>query len=98
MKSVAAILAIVGIAASLIVMQSREIALAQQKNSKGVPDVKGPSAQSNTLSPRTHCNGTCMCSGNDCTNDWGAANCKATPTCSGDKGAANFICSCEKKQ
>jgi hypothetical protein len=97
MKSVAAILAIVGIAASLIVMQSQEIALAQQKNSKGVPDVKGPSVQSNTVSPRTHCNGTCMCSGKDCTSDWFKASCGGPQTCSGTANSDDNICTCVKK-
>jgi hypothetical protein len=104
MKSVAQFLAIVGLAASVIVMQSHEPAFAQQQNSKEPPDAKTPSApQSHSISPgaavRTHCNGTCMCTAKDCTADWFKANCGGKQTCSGTGGAgeADMICTCVRK-
>lgn len=45
---------------------------------------------------RTHCNGTCMCTGADCTEDWRKV-CKDGPTCSSDPGGANLVCTCVKK-
>ena len=45
---------------------------------------------------RTHCNGTCMCTGADCTQKWQDDTCSDTPTCSSD-GAGTKICSCKKR-
>jgi hypothetical protein len=45
---------------------------------------------------RTHCNGTCMCTGSDCTEDWRKV-CQDGPTCSSDPGGANLVCTCVKK-
>jgi hypothetical protein len=47
---------------------------------------------------RTHCNGTCMCTGLDCTQTWKDTNCKDVATCSGDDNNADRVCSCVKKE
>jgi hypothetical protein len=46
---------------------------------------------------RTHCNGSCMCTGSDCTETWKSANCKDAPVCSSDPGNVNLVCTCVKK-
>jgi hypothetical protein len=48
---------------------------------------------------RTHCNGTCVCTGSDCTDKWKINNCKdGTATCSNDpETPGSLICSCVKK-
>jgi hypothetical protein len=46
---------------------------------------------------RTHCIGTCMCTGIDCTQKWKDTYYKDVATCSGDDGNADRVCSCVKK-
>jgi len=48
---------------------------------------------------RTYCNGTCGCTGIDCTKKWKDDNCKAdSTTCSGTGGVeSTTVCSCIKK-
>ncbi len=45
---------------------------------------------------RTHCNGTCMCTGDDCTQKWQDDTCSDTPVCS-MSGSGTKTCSCSKK-
>jgi hypothetical protein len=50
---------------------------------------------------RTHCNGTCMCTGKDCNADWKKANCEGSATCSGsyteEETTQETICTCVNK-
>ena len=58
---------------------------------------KQPERGGGVIAPRTHCNGTCMCSGSDCTQKWIAKNCKGgEATCSGAPGEYP-VCSCIRK-
>jgi len=60
----------------------------------GLPGAVAPGGSGVVL--RTHCNGTCMCTGADCNEDWRKV-CKDGPTCSSDPGGANLVCTCVKK-
>lgn len=68
--------------------------VAPQQAAPGTPGTQG--ARTPGVQLRTHCNGTCMCAGDDCTERWIADNCKnGEATCSNDpKG---MICSCVRK-
>ena len=51
---------------------------------RGMPGLTKQPEQGGVIAPRTHCNGSCMCTGTDCDADWVGANCKdGTVTCSG---------------
>ena len=45
----------------------------------------------------THCNGTCACTGDDCTKKWMNDTCSGPATCSGTGEGQNTVCSCTKK-
>lgn len=65
------------------------------RRTPGLPQRATPRSPGVVL--RTHCNGTCMCSGTDCSDKWIADNCKTgSQTCSGSSGEEK-ICSCVKK-
>lgn len=65
---------------------------------KGVPQAT-PTTPAVPL--RTHCNGTCMCTGKDCNADWKKANCEGSATCSGsyteEETTQETICTCVNK-
>lgn len=46
---------------------------------------------------RTHCNGTCACTGDDCTKKWMDDTCSGPATCSGTGTGEQVVCSCTKK-
>ena len=98
MKVAAQIFAVLGFAASVLLMHSYEPTFAQKLRQQPVPVVpqmKGPTGPQHAA--RTHCNGSCMCSGKDCTDTWKTNNCKDTATCSSSGTAADEICTCQKK-
>jgi hypothetical protein len=61
----------------------------------GTPQQMAPGGPGIVL--RTHCNGTCMCTGSDCNDTWTKTYCKDEPVCSSDPGDGNLVCSCVKK-
>jgi hypothetical protein len=61
----------------------------------GTPQQMAPGSPGVVL--RTHCNGTCLCKGDDCTETWRTEYCEDAPVCSADPGGANRVCTCIKK-
>ena len=43
------------------------------------------------------CNGTCQCTGKDCTKRWEKANCKDKPVCTSTATLPSTVCSCVNK-
>ena len=83
------------LAVSGFVMQPPSFALAAQiKTRPGL--TTAPIVKTKPPVVRTHCNGTCMCTGDDCTQKWQDDHCTDTPVCS-MSGAGSKICSCSKK-
>ena len=89
------LLIVAGLAIYSFVMQPGSSALAAKL--KTTPELStAPFVKKKPPVLRTHCNGTCMCTGDDCTQTWQDNHCSDTPVCS-MAGTGSKICSCSKK-
>ena len=64
-----------------------------------IPGITTPQATTPGAAFAQHCNGTCACTGSDCSRDWVDTNCKdGTATCtSTPDNRDSLVCSCIKK-
>jgi hypothetical protein len=73
------------------------ISLAAQKSTTGTLG-KTTTTINKGVVERTHCNGTCACTGDDCTKTWVKNNCEGEKAdCSTQEGGTDRVCSCVKK-